>query len=174
MGWIARLLARLGPSAALPLRNEESDAVLLGLHLVMRRGDADDAAAARTALAKFIAALPQPIDRYPDLTGVPDGPPKGDTDDIVARVRGALEAGCKLRLLYRDGERQWSRRVVRPIALRLDQHAAILAAWCETRSDVRHFRLDRIEHAEPVAEALPGEHRVLIAQYRAGEMVRGW
>ena len=42
----------------------------------------------------------------------------------------------------------------------------VLAAWCETRRDFRHFRLDRIRSAQALDEGYPKRRRLLLAEWR--------
>ena len=62
-------------------------------------------------------------------------------------LREATQAQRKLQLHYRDANAQTSVRVVRPLGCFYWGKLWTLAAWCESRSDFRNFRLDRIESA---------------------------
>ena len=42
----------------------------------------------------------------------------------------------------------------------------MLAAWCELRGAIRHFRIDRIVQAEPSAERYPTPRHQLLRQWR--------
>jgi len=63
--------------------------------------------------------------------------------------------------------------VVWPVALGFFEAAEVLAAWCETRQDFRHFRLDRIAAAEPSGQRYPKRRRILLAEWRAQEDIDG-
>jgi predicted DNA-binding transcriptional regulator YafY len=42
-----------------------------------------------------------------------------------------------------------------------------MAAWCELRDAIRHFRVDRIVHAELGSEPYPTPRHALLKQWRA-------
>ncbi|WP_192803290.1 helix-turn-helix transcriptional regulator, partial [Streptococcus agalactiae] len=62
----------------------------------------------------------------------------------------AAEQRHKLHIRYRDLKDQTSERVVRPLACTYWGRLWTLTAWCESREDFRTFRVDRIEHLEPL------------------------
>jgi proteasome accessory factor C len=74
----------------------------------------------------------------------------GGDDSRVARV--ASEAIMERRLLrldyYKPNEDEFSTRVVEPYALVNGREGWYVACFDPDRGDVRHFRLDRIRHAE--------------------------
>ena len=74
----------------------------------------------------------------------------GGDDSRVARV--ASEAIMERRLLrldyYKPNEDEFSTRVVEPYALVNGREGWYVACYDPDRGDVRHFRLDRIRHAE--------------------------
>ena len=74
----------------------------------------------------------------------------GGDDSRVARV--ASEAIMERRLLrldyYKPNEDEFSARVVEPYALVNGREGWYVACYDPDRGDVRHFRLDRIRHAE--------------------------
>jgi proteasome accessory factor C len=69
---------------------------------------------------------------------------------VIARV--ASEAIASRRMLrldyYKPNEDEFSERVVEPYALVNGREGWYVACFDPERSDVRHFRLDRIRHAE--------------------------
>ena len=64
-------------------------------------------------------------------------------------VRAALRENQHLHLDYTDAEGHTSQRIVWPLALGYFDETPVLAAWCELRQDFRHFRTDRMKHAQP-------------------------
>jgi proteasome accessory factor C len=74
----------------------------------------------------------------------------GGDDSRVARV--ASEAIMRRRLLrldyYKPNEDEFSARLVEPYALMNGREGWYVACFDPARGDVRHFRLDRIRHAE--------------------------
>lgn len=148
---------------------DELDAIILGLRFVARRGDEALGAAAEDALAKIAAMLPPAKEDAARANGLLAGlNAKGDRPHL-ALVRQAIRAEKKLRLCYIDKNGRSSARVVWPVALGFFDAAEVLAAWCEARSDFRHFRLDRIVSAEPLGIPYPRRRRILLAEWRLQE-----
>jgi predicted DNA-binding transcriptional regulator YafY len=161
----------LKPGFFLPplmLEEDEADAVLLGLRLVAQRADSELARKADNALAKIAAVLPAGIEETTRASGLLAAPNPAPRPEITA-IRHALQAEEKLRLSYTDKAGRASQRVVWPIALGFFEGAELLAAWCESRRDFRHFRLDRIEIVTSTGERLPTRRRMLLADWRAWE-----
>lgn len=84
-------------------------------------------------------------------------------------LRYAIRRSRKVKIQYRDGKDAASTRVVWPIALAHFNRVWLVVAWCEMRSDFRHFRADRIELAECLAERYPANRRTLLDQWRKKE-----
>lgn len=160
----------LGPGLFLPplaFDAEETEALLLGLATVRQRGDATLQRAARQALGKIAAALPPearagldtPLSRPGSVWWeMADG---GDLDTL----RRAIRTERKLRISYTDAEGRATERVVWPFAIDFLHAARILDAWCETREDFRHFRVDRIATAEILPEPMPKRRAALLAEW---------
>ena len=150
----------------------EVDAILLGLRLAAQRGDAELARAALDGLAKIAAMLPDDLDDLPQTGALLVAPGSGAPPHLPV-LRAAIRAERKLRLWYTDRRAAATDRVVWPVAIGFFETAEVLAAWCETRRDFRHFRLDRITAAEPLADRYPRRRRVLLAEWRAQEEIDG-
>ncbi len=75
---------------------------------------------------------------------------QGGDDSRVARVASeAINRRHLLRLdYYKPNEDEYTRRVVEPYALVNGREGWYVASFDPERDDVRHFRLDRIRHAE--------------------------
>ncbi len=144
--------------------DDETDALILGLRLVEERVDEDLARGARTALAKIVAVLPEGGAAVVAGSGLLAGPRRAAAH--LAPIRRAIRAEQKLRLRYTDKRGTASDRVVWPVAVGFFAAAEVLAAWCETRRDFRHFRLDRIAAAEALGERYPTRRRLLLADWR--------
>jgi predicted DNA-binding transcriptional regulator YafY len=150
---------------------EEVEALALGAGWVEGRADEGLKRAARGALAKIAAVLP------PDRAEALDWPTMlagaGATGEregaSLPLIREALGAERKLRLDYVDKEGRSSMRVVWPVALGFFDHARMLAAWCETREDFRHFRLDRMAAVAVLDERPPKRRRALLIDWRRAE-----
>ncbi len=164
----------LRPGFTLPplmFTEAELDALILGLRLAARRGDAALERAAEDALAKIVAVLPEELAEAAEGSGLLAGPGAGTPH--LAVLRGAMQAERKLRLRYTDKRGEGSDRVVWSVAIGFFEAAEVMVAWCELRRDFRHFRLDRIAEAAPLAERLPRRRRVLLADWRAAEGIDG-
>ena len=147
---------------------DEADALILGLRLVAERGDPELARAADDALAKIAAVLPPEMEEAAETSGLLAGPSAAAAPHL-AILRGAMRAEEKLRLRYTDKKGAETERTVWPVALGFFGEAEVLAAWCETRRDFRHFRLDRIAAAEASGQRYPKRRRVLLAEWRMQE-----
>ena len=148
---------------------DELEALVLGARWVRRQGDGGLARAASTALAKIATATPEDLrDTMADTSlWVPIGPRAEDQADThVQTLREAIRYQHKLRLCYRDEQGRASERTVWPFALAFLQERRLLAAWCELRAAIRHFRIDRVASVQSSAERYPVRRRELLIQWR--------
>jgi predicted DNA-binding transcriptional regulator YafY len=152
---------------------DEVDALILGLRLVAERGDAALERAAGDALAKITAVLPQELEDVAATSGLLAGPGAGTGSQHLTLIRQAMRAEERLRLRYTDKKGVATERTVWPVALGFFEAAEVLAAWCETRQDFRHFRLDRIAAAECSGQRYPKRRRILLAEWRLQEGLEG-
>lgn len=145
---------------------DELEALALGSRWIAQQGDAGLARAARDALAKIAAVLPRSLsatlDRSPLMTVEPGG---AGVD--IAIFRSAIRRERKLLLSYADETGSGSRRVVWPIALVFFERVRVVVAYCELRKDFRHFRVDRVTHAEVLAAGYPESRAVLTERWKA-------
>jgi len=125
---------------------QEIEAMVLGARVVSSWGDAALARAANDALARVESALPERLRTR--LEGTPLYAPgfhvRPEVVEYLARVRGAIDGGCKLWISYADPSGSATERTVRPLGLFFWGYAWSVTAWCELRTDFRSFRLDRI------------------------------
>lgn len=137
-----------------PMRLTASElrAIELGLAVLACERPPEERAAierARGRVAPLVTALPADDDatlRHAELAA--PGPAAAH-----AALRGAVRAQRKVRLTYRRaGQAAASERVIAPYALLVASGAWYTVAHCERSDGVRIFRLDRVEHAEPLAE----------------------
>ncbi len=63
-------------------------------------------------------------------------------------IREALTERRRLTFDYVDEKGRPSERTVRPLGVFFWGRTWTLAAWCETRSDFRNFRIDRVGRAQ--------------------------
>lgn len=127
---------------------DERDAIMLGLRLVVARGDEVMAAAAGRVSGKVAAAMGgdagEAFKALP-LRAVGQRSEAADrANQRLPLLRRAVRNRDVLRLDYHDLKDQVSERIVRPLGLTLFDTAWLLTAWCETRAGFRNFRLDRM------------------------------
>lgn len=153
--------------------DDEIEALVLGSRWVMQKGDRTLAAAARNALTKIATVLPEDLKERVELSGIMVAPRWPDDPEPVdlAPIRAAIREEVKLKIAYCDEKGQRSDRVIWPIALAFFDRARVVAAWCELRSDFRHFRADRIEKARPLKQRYPKRRRVLLKDWRVSQNI---
>ena len=152
----------------LMLTPDEIEAAVLGAQWVASRGDPDLAKAANDLIAKIAASVPERL-RPHVLEPVAATPPNWrNTADLIdmAMVRASIRSGRKITLDYRDEQGRPTARTVWPVAIAYHETTRLLAAWCELRSDFRHFRTDRVAGAEFLEERFPERPAILKAAWR--------
>ncbi len=169
IGYILRPGLMLPPLMFTP---EEMEALLLGSKLVTQRADGKLVNAAENAFAKIRAVLPADIADKIDGSGLLVGAakaaePKESID--VAVIREALRKERKLIFRYLDAKSDATQRTVWPVALLFLDQVRMLAAWCETRKDFRHFRVDRMRHLALLEERPPQRRLALMKEWRKRE-----
>ncbi len=164
----------LQPGFVLPplmFSDEEIEALVLGSRWVGERGDDRLASAARDALAKIAAVLPDDLRQELDATALLAGPGEpivAHTIDLSV-LRKAIRTERKLLLTYRDRDGAESSRTVWPFALGFFDRVRVLVAWCELRHAIRHFRADRILSLNPTEVRYPHRRQALLKQWREAE-----
>ena len=160
----------LRPGFVLPplmFTDEEIEALVLGLRWV-KQADAPLARAAIDVLAKIGAVLPDDLRGSIEGVGLLAAPQPADPIDL-APLRAAIRSEHKIILDYADAKGGRTRRTVWPIAIGFFDRARVLAAWCETRNDYRHFRTDRIAKLRLTGRRYPQRRRALMREWRARE-----
>ena len=152
---------------------DEVEALVLGSRWVVQRGDSRLATAARDALAKIAAVLPDGLRHELDTSAliVAPGEPIAAGDAEVAAIREAIRFEHKLDIRYLDGAGQDSSRTLWPFALGYFDRARVLVAWCELRESIRHFRTDRIVGFAALGERYPRRRQALLKEWRKKEGV---
>jgi predicted DNA-binding transcriptional regulator YafY len=164
----------LRPGFMLPplmFSEDEIEAIVLGSRWVADRADAELGAAARNALAKIAAVLPQDLRDSLDTSSLLIGPGKaiaaGDAE--LPLIRQAIRTERKLRIFYVDSSGRDSKRTIWPFALAFFDRIRMIAAWCETREGFRHFRTDRISKVQLLDKRYPRRRQMLLKDWRASE-----
>ncbi|SKA21251.1 helix-turn-helix transcriptional regulator [Consotaella salsifontis] len=160
----------LKPGFLLPplmFSSEEIEALVLGSRWVAERGDGALSAAARGALAKIAAVLPEDLKTELQTSGLVVASMEIEHHAVpLALLRQAVRERRKLTIHYRDGGDAESRRTVWPFVLAFFDQVRMLVAWCELRQDFRHFRADRIGAAEMSGERYPSSRPALMKAWR--------
>lgn len=152
----------------LMLTPDEIEAAVLGAQWVAARGDPALSKAAADLIAKIAASVPERLRPYvlEPATGTP--PPWRETvpDRLdMAQVRAQIHTGRKIALRYRDERDRETERKIWPITVAYLDAVRLLVAWCELRSDFRHFRTDRVIAADFLDERCPERPPVLRAKW---------
>ena len=124
----------LRPGFMLPplmFSEEEIEAIVLGSRWVADRADAALGSAARNALAKIAAVLPQDLKVSLDTSSLLVGPghavAAGDAE--LPTIRLAIRTERKLRIFYVDGRGRDSKRTIWPFALAFFDRVRVVVAW---------------------------------------------
>lgn len=128
---------------------DETSAILLGLGVITEWGDEELANAARTALAKIGDSLPaELVPTFEDQrfkAKLPWNAPKPKVD--LAILRRAIKEKGRVRIDYKAENGHRTERVIAPLELRI-YPPWVVRAWCESREEVRLFRVDRMNRAQ--------------------------
>lgn len=146
---------------------EEIEAVVLGARMVERWTDPELAAAARRAMAKVEAVLPEGMDRLVEETALfaPQGFRRPHITIDFALLRRAIREKRRIRFAYQDAAGNATCRTVRPLALAFFGSVWNLVSWCELREDFRAFRPDRMAGLELLEESFPEEPGKMLADF---------
>lgn len=167
----------LHPGFVLPplmFSDEEIEALVLGSRWVGERGDDRLASAARNALAKIAAVLPDDLRDELHASALLVGPGEPIVSGAVdlSVLRKAIRNEHKLELTYRDRDGSESSRTVWPFAMGFFDRVRILVAWCELRQAIRHFRADRIMSLTTTEIRYHLRRQALLKQWREAEGIR--
>jgi predicted DNA-binding transcriptional regulator YafY len=152
----------------LMLTPDEIEVAVLGAAWVAQRGDSALRRAAQDLIAKITATVParlRPLVLDPSLGAPAALKVFPDTLDMAA-VRGAIRAGTKIGLCYRDEKGHESERVVWPIVVGYFDATRVIVAFCELRRDFRTFRTDRVVSASFLQETFAERPSALRARWR--------
>ncbi|MFK8257204.1 helix-turn-helix transcriptional regulator [Erwinia sp. AnSW2-5] len=161
----------LKPGFTLPplmFNTAEIAALVLGSRWVARRTDNELAAAAHSALSKIAEVLPADLRSQLELSPLMVGPAKAALaiSIDVGALRQAISQQNIIEIDYLDLKDVSSRRRVWPIAIGFFDSAQVLVAWCETREDYRHFRLDRFTQLHVTAQRYQRARTQLMKAWR--------
>lgn len=153
----------------LMLTADELEAAALGAAWVAANGDPSLARGARDLVAKISAVVPKELRPLILDAGLRTMPSRGRASERIdgAILRQAIRGRLKLAIRYEDVEGRRTERVIWPLFIAYLENVRIVVAWCETRRDFRHFRTDRLQAMEALAETYPEARARLIARWRA-------
>lgn len=147
---------------------EEVDALILGSRWVADKADKPLAEAARNAMARLTAVMPNElVDRVDGqylVIGASNKLPEEMID--MAAVRKAIHHERKLLIHYSDSTGKNSERVIWPFLLGYFDGGRLISAWCELRGGIRHFRTDRIASLSELPSRYPRSRHNLIKLWR--------
>ncbi len=141
---------------------DQIEALVLGARIVNTWTDPELGKAARAALAKIEAVLPDGRESMVNETRLfaPLAAQRPRIEIDFTALRRTIGDRRKVRLTYADAEGRKSHRTVRPLALAFFGPTWGLIAWCELRRAFRSFRPDRIQEMTVLEEGFtsaPGE-----------------
>jgi predicted DNA-binding transcriptional regulator YafY len=144
----------------------EAQALVAAVRVARPRLDTALAAQAEAALSKILAVLPAAARAAAESLAIhaPPGSLDTATRERLEVLRLAAEARRKLSFDYLDLKGAASQRTVRPLGCFFWGEVWTLAAWCETRSDFRSFRVDRIGALATLDESFRDEPGKTLAE----------
>ena len=141
----------------LMLTHDELEAAVLGAAWVAQRGDPSLARGARDLIAKITEAIPpalRPVLLDAGLKPISLRPVITETFE-VAELRAAIRDRRKVAIAYEDVDGRASDRTIWPIFIAYMEEKRIIVAWCELRTDFRHYRTDRVRSLRVLEERIP-------------------
>lgn len=151
----------------LMFNEDELEALVLGARVVESWGDAGLAEAARQAVQKVEAVLPERLQArvgQAPLFAPGFHVPAGSAREL-GTLRRAIRDRRKARLSYVDRAAAATERTIRPLGLFFWGRTWTVAAWCELRRDFRGFRLDRVQKLELTDERFEDEAGRTLADF---------
>lgn len=166
----------LRPGFTLPplmFTENELEALVLGSRWVADRADTELQEAARHALSKIAAVLPNDLRRELDAATLLIGPNEYviKTDAELALIRQSIRNEQKLSFAYKDQHKTASNRTVWPFAIGFFDSVRVVVTWCELRQNFRCFRVDRMESIIQLNERYPQNRQTLLKQWRKIENI---
>lgn len=146
----------------------EVEALVLGLSDVAAYGDTALAEAARTALTKITARLP---DRVAEQAAhAVSSVYRFDRDrapDILAPLRQACWEERAVDIDYRDAEGARTHRRIWPLSVTFVEQRQVILAWCCLRQDFRKFFPERMDEVRGTPESFRPRRVPLLRAYIA-------
>jgi predicted DNA-binding transcriptional regulator YafY len=150
-GYVLRRKMDLPP---LMFDSDELTAIELGLSFVRACTEPRLTRAADSARAKVKNALPGTVAETAVISPMFISRRERHRGSRLACVRAAMDSKYKIRIDYKDAAGASTRRVVWPLGMFFFD-AWTLVCWCESRSEFRSFRLDRIQGMDTLGVPYP-------------------
>ncbi|MFN8093815.1 MAG: YafY family protein [Vicinamibacteria bacterium] len=148
---------------------EELEALVVGARLTEAFAGRRLAEAARHALTKIEAVLPDELKRRRERSRI-IAPPVRSRAVVRARLdllHEAIDERRVVRLVYAPPDQEARAREVEPLSLAFWGGVWTLGAWCRLRQAFRNFRVDRIVEQEATGESFPDDPARGLAAYFA-------
>ena len=146
---------------------DELEAIVLGAAWVGRQTDDSRLSkAAGNALSKITAVLPDELRREAESGSLMVSARVVPVQIDPSFLRDAIRKELKLRIGYRDDAGAETERVIWPFLIGFFEQRKVVSAWCELRSDYRHFRIDRIASLAATGERMPRRRHALLKEWR--------
>lgn len=164
----------LKPSFDLPpmmFSFEELEALRLGAEWVAKQANGEFSEAAIDALAKISAVLPSEhrAKRTESVVRVASALKVRKLMISLTELKATIQKAHKAEIVYEDAKGVIRKRVVWPILIGMFEQYNILVAWCETRSDYRNFRLDKIHSFSQLNSRYERSRNELLTEWEALE-----
>ncbi|MGR3617507.1 MAG: helix-turn-helix transcriptional regulator [Paracoccaceae bacterium] len=150
----------------LNFKDDELEALVLGLREVQQIGDPDLAKAAADALAKLQGRLPPRQSHrlsHAVLSAKRFRRPSPPTFP-VGTLRRATWEELEIQIAYTDAKGVQTNRNLWPLGITYMDQSTMLIAWCLLRQDFRVFRLDRILSVTETGESFRPKRVPLLRQ----------
>jgi predicted DNA-binding transcriptional regulator YafY len=147
VGYTLRKGADIPP---LMFTREELEALVVGSRFTQAFAGERLAAAARQALTKVEAVLPDDLRRRTERSRIlaPRFPRRAEQRRRLDLLHAAIEEGRAVRFRYVREDGAASGRDAEPLCLAFWGQSWTLGAWCRMRTDFRNFRIDRMDEVE--------------------------
>lgn len=147
----------------------ELEALVIAARMLEAWADPHTKAQVRSALEKIEQVLPANLRDKPARVRV--FAPGFMVDEKIwaalPDLRKAIGERRKFQCDYRDEKNADSSRILRPLAVYFWGKVWTCVGWCELRQDFRHFRLDRMQSWQVLAERFVDEPGKTLADFEA-------
>ncbi|NRA59849.1 MAG: YafY family transcriptional regulator [Psychrobium sp.] len=152
VGYLLRQEVNVPP---LMFNEQELEAIQVGMRMVQTWGGQELSHAAKQAMIKVSAVLPERLQDFQSLMFAPDFYLDSTEFRYLDPLRVAARKREYIKLYYQDAKQADSEREIRPLAIYFWKGIWTLLAWCELRQDFRNFRVDRIIELNTLSRYFP-------------------